>query len=220
MVTDDPGTPGDGRWEVNLGNVGAHTDAQWLFALPDVDINYGRGDRIQLKFDTPRNEVQTPGGRGSGLGTTELGVKWRFFDDEESRWSVSTYPQLGLNLATGSVPRGLANPGKAFFLPMECAGHLGPIDLDMEMGRNLQQEGPDQWVGGVILAHGFGHSFEGMFEARRQIARTAPSTLLNLGSRWELSEAMSLMAAAGREFGAASPMRVHLLYYLGVQLRL
>jgi hypothetical protein len=220
MVTDDPGTPGDGHGEINLGNIGTRTDAQWLIAAPDVDINYGWGERLQLKCDTPWNVTETPTNRATGLGTTLFGVKWRFFDDEASGWTVSTYPQLGLNLDAGSVARGLANPGKSFFLPLESAGHLGPIDLDVELGRNLQQQGPDQWIGGIILAHSFGPGLEAMFETRRQISSPAPTTLLNLGGRWELSKELSLMGAAGRELGTASPERLRLLYYLGVQIRL
>src|SRR5215831_17745582 len=53
MVTDDPGTPGDGHWEINLGAIGTRTPGHWEIAAPDADINYGWGVRVQLKVDVP-----------------------------------------------------------------------------------------------------------------------------------------------------------------------
>ena len=46
MATDDPGTPGDGKWEINLGVIGTHQRDGWLVDVPDADINYGLGDHI------------------------------------------------------------------------------------------------------------------------------------------------------------------------------
>jgi hypothetical protein len=46
MVTDDPGTPGDGHWEINLGATATRTPGRWEVAAPDADVNYGCGDRV------------------------------------------------------------------------------------------------------------------------------------------------------------------------------
>ncbi len=233
MVTDDPGTPGDGHWEINLGNIDSHAGNAWLIAMPDLDLNYGWGERIQLKMDTPWELRRGPSSAApeaaritaSGLGTTEFGVKWRFFDDEQSGWSISTYPQLGNNLHGEAADRGLAAPGRSLFLPVEAAGHLGPVDLDLEAGRLLEQPagdppGKSAWIGGVILAHEFVQGREALFEVRREAGGTNPSTLLNLGSRWELGSRYSLMGALGHAFGASSPERSTVLVYLGLQIRL
>src|SRR5438105_14081064 len=53
LVTDDPETPGNGHWEINLAATGAHTSGQWDIAAPDVDINYGWGEHVQMKLDVP-----------------------------------------------------------------------------------------------------------------------------------------------------------------------
>jgi len=34
MVTDDPDTPGDGHWEINLAAIGAHTPGRFDLAAP------------------------------------------------------------------------------------------------------------------------------------------------------------------------------------------
>ena len=41
MLTDDPGTPGDGHWEINIATLSDHSGDTWTYALPLLDINYG-----------------------------------------------------------------------------------------------------------------------------------------------------------------------------------
>lgn len=49
FITDDPGTPGNRHWEINLGWIGDHNPGQAYYQLPNINMNYGWGDRIQLK---------------------------------------------------------------------------------------------------------------------------------------------------------------------------
>ncbi len=218
LVTDDPETPGDGRWEVNLGNIGARTSGSWLISAVDADINYGWGDRVQLKFDTPWNAARQGQDWTSGLGTSLLGVKWRFLDAESGGWSASTYPQVSVNLAPGSAARGLATPGHSFFLPLESATRLGAFDLDLEMGHSWSSLGEGEWIAGAILARAIAKGGQIMLETRLRHSTTQTATLVNLGSRIELSPALTLLGAVGREFGAADSGRQSVLYYLGVQV--
>ena len=53
MVTDDPGTPGDGHWEINVAWSFEHSRAANSSEVPLVDANFGVGDRIQLKYKVP-----------------------------------------------------------------------------------------------------------------------------------------------------------------------
>ena len=53
FITDDPGTPGNHHWEINFGWIANHNPGQSYYEIPDVDINYGWGDRIQLKYEIP-----------------------------------------------------------------------------------------------------------------------------------------------------------------------
>jgi hypothetical protein len=48
--TDDPETPGDHHWEIKFGSIGDRNPAAGAYQVPDFDINYGLGDRIQLKY--------------------------------------------------------------------------------------------------------------------------------------------------------------------------
>src|SRR5271167_2969534 len=49
--TNDPGTPGPRNWEINLGYEPFLYSDQSITHTPDVDINYGVGNRIQLTYE-------------------------------------------------------------------------------------------------------------------------------------------------------------------------
>jgi hypothetical protein len=53
MITDDPGTPGDGHWEINLAASARHSATTSEGEVPLLDVNYGLGERIQLKYEVP-----------------------------------------------------------------------------------------------------------------------------------------------------------------------
>ena len=52
MITDDPGTPGNGKWENNLAIIIGHRPNETSIDLPEIDLNYGVGDQIQLTLQT------------------------------------------------------------------------------------------------------------------------------------------------------------------------
>ena len=90
--TDDPETPGNQHWEINFGWIGDRNPAAGAYQVPDFDINYGLGDRIQLKYELPiaieetraqpatATSLATPGQVIGGLGESLLGIKWRFYE--------------------------------------------------------------------------------------------------------------------------------------------
>jgi hypothetical protein len=52
MITDDPGTPGDGQWEINAAYLEDRTSLARDRSFPHIDFNYGLGEHIQLKYET------------------------------------------------------------------------------------------------------------------------------------------------------------------------
>jgi hypothetical protein len=220
MVTDDPETPGDGKWEINLAGLGARSrSGQWQVSAPDADINYGWGDRVQLKLDVPWSFVREPGERWkSGLGTVNAGVKWRFVDGGEDGLSVSTYPQYLSAWSKSSKDRGIASDDREFFLPLEIAKKVGEFGLDGEVGRNFVRPGRDQWVAGGIVAHACGAERECLFEVHEVHAPHESHFLLNFGMHWKLSDSLVLLASAGHEFSPRGDDQQGFVFYLGFQL--
>ncbi len=77
LITDDPGTPGDGNWEINLAFSAEKRRAERSYESPLLDINYGLGDRIQLKYEVPWLVIQECSRHTrAGLGNSELGARW------------------------------------------------------------------------------------------------------------------------------------------------
>lgn len=79
LMTDDPDTPGPGYREINIATMTEKTRSERRLEVPRVDLSYGVGRRIQLKFEMPwvaRYDEQQPTDTGAGNATA--GVKWRF----------------------------------------------------------------------------------------------------------------------------------------------
>jgi hypothetical protein len=224
MVTDDPETPGNGHWEINLATIGTRSAQRWEVAAPDADLNYGWGEHVQLKVDLPWLFVhQADEHWKSGLGAGNIGVKWRWVDLEDAGFSMSTFPQYGWSWLSSSTRRGITAPGRQFLLPVEAATTAGSYRFDAEVGRNFVSGGSsqtNQWVAGFIVAHACAAGVECMGEVRETEAPHNAQTLLNFGIHWKLNEALSLIAAAGRQFGPRNDDQQRGLFYLGLQVHL
>jgi hypothetical protein len=242
FITDDPGTPGNRHWEINLGWIGDHNPAHASYQLPDFDINYGWGDRIQLKYELPIAAATDQNNTTrAGLGESLLGVKWRPYEhhtagepksDENMTFSLGTYPQVSINNPTSSVHRGIVEPGPQYYLPGEFTAKWGPIDFNGEVGhwfgnRNV----PSRWGRGLIAGHEFSERLELYAEiydlqdinsiggAPKQREMT-----LDVGGRKTLDRAghLRLLFMGGRGLQAISRLNSepNWIAYVGVQILL
>ncbi len=185
FITDDPGTPGNRQWEINVGFIGNHNPGLAYYQLPNIDINYGWGDRIQLMY-SPYLAMATDENNTTraGLGESLLGVKWRYFEhhtagespqrrrpvagnpdepksDENLTFSLGTYPQVYLNNPTSAVRRGIVENGPQYYLPVEFTAKWGPIDFNGEVGRWINNRNvPSRWGRGLIVGHEFNERLE------------------------------------------------------------
>jgi hypothetical protein len=223
MLTDDPATPGNGAWEINVAYTEQRTDQEFLRSFPHVDFNYGLGERIQLKFETGWLFTETPPGSAvkSGLDDSLLGVKWRFLDQERSGVDMSVYPQLQVENPTGSVARGIAEPAPNLFLPIEIGHDFGKVKLIGEVGYQYFRAQENEWVAGVLGALEVSDNLELMAELRYfgEKFLNHGDVVLNLGLRRALSSKVKLLASAGTGLTNA-PGATTFIAYLGVQVLL
>lgn len=167
--SDDPDTPGNRHWEINLGFLGERSPLGGTYETPNIDINYGLGNRIQLKYEVPLTVQETPGNPShvlAGPGNSLLGIKYRFYqrhsrthvkDGERAvKFSLSTYPQLVLNNPTRSLARDIVEPAPQLLLPLEANLNDGWIRISGESGYWFTSNGvPNSWVQGVVAGHEF-----------------------------------------------------------------
>ncbi len=134
LLTSDTGTPGDRHWEINVGLSGEKTSTHFQWAVQALDLNYGLGERIQLKYELPWIFSRPEGEETKdGIGNSVLGIKWRFFDEERQGIAISTYPQVEFNTSNSSVDKGLVDKGPKYILPLEIERKIGPVNVNGEV---------------------------------------------------------------------------------------
>jgi len=222
MITDDPGTPGDGRWEVNVAATTRHTGSGTQTELPLLDINYGVGERIQLKYELPWVWQDNADSRTqSGVGNSVIGVKVRLFDSGPTGWQVSTYPQAELrNPGSHSAQRGISDDGTNVFLPFELQRTFERVSLNVEVGREFRSRDEDEWAAGVVIGREWREQLEVAAElhanASPSLERTAVT--LNFGARVGFAQSGVLLVSLGSDLHNAVEERATLNAYVGWQL--
>jgi len=222
FFTTDPGTPGNGHWELNVGAMATRASAT-AYELPELDVNYGLGERIQLSAQIPY-VVQNGAGTAQqqGWGNALLGAKWRFLDQGEDGWQAATFPQLETSGSALARRNGFAVEGPRLLLPLELARHLGPLDVNFEAGHYLPRNGPHETfvgvaVGGVLLSR---LEIGGELYADKASGEPPDETLLDAGFRYHLQPAFILMGMAGRSISGGAGPHTQFTAYLGLQILL
>jgi hypothetical protein len=219
MITDDPGTPGNDKWEDNLAIIFGHRPNETSIDLPEIDLNYGVGDHIQLTLQSAPALLKRSGhGLIGGPGGTEAAVKWRFLDEATSGFDMSMFPRVIFNIAQSSVRRGLAEDGTRFQIPFQIAKTFGRWHADVEVGPRASTVGRSEWLYGIVC--GFDLAKPTMLmaelhdESRMNFSRDVLT--LNIGLRHEFTENYILILSMGHELRSPNQPTA-LIGYFGMQ---
>jgi hypothetical protein len=221
MITDDPGTPGNGKWENNLAIAFSHVPNEWSIDAPAIDLNYGWGDHIQLTLQGGPALLKRSGhGLVGGIGGTEAAVKWRFLDEEKSGFDVSMFPRILFNVLNSSVRRGLAEDGTRFQIPFQAAKKVGPVGLDVEFGPLISSVGGSEFIYGIVAGKELSKTTSLMAEvhATSRVNLSHDVVTLNFGCRHKLSEHAIWIASVGHDVHSGEDAPLALIGYCGVQL--
>ena len=219
MITDDPGTPGPGKWENNVAIAFEHRSDETAYDLPAIDLNYGVGEHIQLTLQTaPVLLKRNDHGPIGGLGGTEAALKWRFLDQETSGFDMSMFPRVIFNVVQSSVRRGLAEDGTRFQIPFQTAKTFGRWHTDAEFGPLASTIGRSEWLYGVVC--GFDVAKRTMLMAElhgtSRMNFTRDVLTVNFGLRHEFSETYILILSMGHEIQSPDQPTA-LIGYFGMQ---
>jgi hypothetical protein len=139
LDVDDPATPGCNGWEINIvtsAELGKHMTGE----TPLFDINYGIGDNLQLKYEIPYDFARQDGVSTSGFGRAELGLKYRFYDNEASGTTVAVYPQL------------------EFAMPGTAAAHDGDTSLVTKLPLLVSAKLGETSKGDIMISANLGYN--------------------------------------------------------------
>jgi hypothetical protein len=221
MITDDPGTPGDKKWEINLALAFKHRPGETSSDFPAIDFNYGVGEHIQLTLQTAPVLLKRNGhGLIGGLGGTEAAVKWRFLDQQTNGdgFDMSMFPRVIFNVASSSARRGLSEDGTRFQIPMQLAKTFGRWHADFEVGPLVSSVARSEWLYGVVA--GFDVSKPTLLMAElhggSRMNFTRDGLTVNVGIHHEFSKTRILIVSLGREIRSPDPLAT--IGYFGMQL--
>ncbi len=219
MITDDPGTPGNGKWENNFAIIFEHRPNETSIDVPEIDLNYGVGEHIQLTLQNAPVLLKRSGhGLIGGLGSTEAAVKWRFLDEATSGLDMSMFPRVIFNIVQSSVRRGLAEDGTRFQIPFQAAKSFGRLHVDAEFGPRASTVGRSEWICGIVCGFDLAKPTMLMAELHDESRMNFSSDVLtlNIGLRHEFTESYILIVSMGHELRSPDQPTA-LIGYFGMQ---
>jgi hypothetical protein len=228
FLTNDPGTPGNANWEINLGSMQTVGRGVSSYQVPQIDLNFGLGDRIQLTYEVPYTLQSTSGQPvQSGWSNGYPGVKWRFLDGGEDGWQMSTFPQVETGASTRARQIGIGVAGPRYLLPFELTKKLGSFDVDFEAGYYVAGHGPKERIFGFVAGRSATKRLEldiEIYDDRTYDARANDvgphSTTLDVGGRYKLSPGLIALFMAGRSVNGFSAGQPEFIGYIGIQILL
>jgi len=197
-LTDDPVPTETGHWEIYAFAAGeGHRST--FDADAGLDLNFGPMEGVQLTATLPLSLSHAPvEGWQSGAGDLEVGVKYRFFEDESHGSSAAIFPRAILPTASHS-------PGEKtrFLLPLWLGKDFaGGTSLFGGGGYTINPGGGnrDFWQAAIALTHDLGEHVSVGAEVTRQgadvIGGTA-QTRAGVGSVVKLSVHHALLFSGG-----------------------
>jgi len=152
LITDDTGTQGKGRFQIELNAEFEHEDEDGLEeetkGLATI-MSYGVLENVDLVFGIPYQSIRT---KGEGATATETGlsdvsfeVKWRFYEKEGLSFALKP----GLSLPTGDDEKGLGAGKTAYSAFFIATKEVEPWALHLNLGYirngNKADEEEDLW---------------------------------------------------------------------------
>ena len=221
LITDDPGTPGARKWEVNLAFTFNESRHDRVVNSPLADINYGILDNLKVSVQLPWESTvaSDTGHHPSGLGESQFGVKWRFLDEEKNSVSMSIYPQLVFGWGSLNISHDNEPHQTHLILPVEIARKCGPVDLGIEYGVDLQNAHKPRDFAGATIGHEFKERYELLAEIREtsNLSFREMNCIVNGGFRIKINSAISLLGSTGTTVKRADQDQPRLFSYFGVQ---
>ncbi len=193
------------------------------YQVPQLDLNFGVGDRIQLTYQIPYVLQSSDGGPyTSGWSNALPGVKWRFLDQGEDGWQASIFPQVETGTSGLARSKAIAVPGPRYLLPFEVTHKLGPLDVDFEAGCYVGGHGQRERIFGLVAGRPVTERLEldaEIYDDRASGAQPR-STTLGVGGRYTLSHSFIALFMVGRSVDGFAAQQPEFMGYLGIQVLL
>lgn len=213
--TDDPEPTDYRHWEIYLFGAGARSLGAFD-GVAGLDLNYGAAKNLQLTATLPIDFTRGPGAR-TGIGDVELGIKYRFYQDEAAGFSIAAFPRV--ILPSSGKRYGSGKTG--MLLPVWAQKDVGKWSLFGGGGYaiNPGAGNRDYWqVAGAVTRELSSRLSLGVEATHRgpDAFGARPTTTLGVGGIWRIKGPLSLLASAGPSFAGRSGDKYHAYVALGL----
>ena len=217
MITDDPGTPDVGGWEINLSFNSDYKKQHKEFEIPLLDINYGYNERTQLKLEFPYLSSKIAGENFENqIGNVKIGVKYRFLDEKKYNFAFSSYPQVEISTESDG--------SQIFIFPLQFEKSFGKVVFGTDLGYEYSKDNSDYLFNGILLGYGFSPSFGIMGEISFFADSKSPGDvegIINFGISYEFNKIFKFISSFGT--GIISPdsnSKTRFISFIGMQFNI
>jgi hypothetical protein len=234
FVTDDPEPVDYQHFEINTAMQGTYIKDGRSGNWPNMDINYGLAPDVQFHVNLYAPFAKDGGDTlHYGYGDSEVGVKYRFIQEDDEGWrpQVAIYPAI--DFATGKFADGLGAGHRRIFLPVWAQKSFGDWTSFGGGGYWLNSHAntdKNYWFMGWALLRKFGEDWTLGGEIFHQTAdltgvpveggtgvSTRSSTGFNLGGYYNFNDENHIIFTFGRGLQNVEETN-KFSYYVGYQL--
>jgi hypothetical protein len=214
FLTDDPEPVDFRHWEFYAASQWSAERHAASGTAPHIEVNYGALPNLQLHTIVPAVLSWSSGSAVQyGLGDIELGAKFRFVEEGESRPQVGIFPLV--TLPTGSKDRGLGAGRAEALLPLWIQKSFGDWTTYGGGGLRFAADGRAAVLGWLLqrkLSDPVALGAEAYVTA--PLNGDAAQVQLNLGTVIDFTEQHHLLLSAGPSFGTSVKAQAYLAYQL------
>ncbi len=202
--TDDPEPTDYQHFELYNHSTGEHVSGDTNGFLPAVEFDYGIMPETQLSIVAPMTFDRAVGAPLKwGYGDMDVGLKYRFIDQDKNGWtpSVAAFPTV--EIATGDARRGLGTGVTRTLLPVWLQKDIGDWTINGGGGYwiNPGSGNRNYWFFGSLLQCKITDQFKIGAEIFHQTADKVDgkdSTGFNIGGIYDFTDHYHLVFSAGR----------------------
>ncbi|MBC7742375.1 MAG: hypothetical protein H7061_09265 [Bdellovibrionaceae bacterium] len=228
MATDDPGTPGIHGYEINIIS-NCNRSSGSASCEKAIDLPIGIGERVQLRFSKNITSERTTGEPSlHGYGSSDVGVKWRFYDKNGLQMAV--YPSFRFNDATrhqDADGNEISPDGRSIYLPLIISKDIGErytVVSNVAYRSNLDYKENSSVFTSIALGRSFSQTSRGMIEIASEATSIARRTDVRIGwvkvifpersSKYQTS----LFTSLGRSVGRTEDGKKHTTILFGINV--
>jgi hypothetical protein len=218
FATDDPEPLGHHHWEIDVASQMSKDKDEISGTAPHFDINYGLLPNVDLHTIVPLSYVNpNDGSTNYGFGDIELGVKFRFVQENDWVPMVGTFPLV--ETPTGNDKRGLGGGHLRAFIPLWLQKSWERWTTYGGGGYwiNPGSENKNYWFIGWAVQHDLSERITlgtELFYITPQAKGEGSHTGFNVGGFFNFSEEHHLLFSAGRDIQGSNRFSMYIAYRL------